>query len=112
MNAEKKSVKAIIRITLMVCMIIPAMGVTAQKADRDKIGTNGANQKNRCSQVARNTQLTNLSSFQAERQGFEPWVPLRAHWFSRPAQSATLSPLREGSPVGRIILSNVNRFQT
>ena len=30
----------------------------------------------------------------AERQGFEPWVPLRAHWFSRPAQSATLSPLR------------------
>jgi len=34
------------------------------------------------------------SDCQAERVGFEPTVPLRAHWFSRPAQSAALSPLR------------------
>lgn len=94
MNAEKKPVKVIIRIALMVCMIIPAMGVTAQKADRDKIGTNGANQKNRCSQVARNTRLTNLGSFQAERMGFEPMVPLRRLRFSRPVQSTALPPLR------------------
>src|SRR4051812_29563188 len=30
----------------------------------------------------------------AERVGFEPTVPLRAHRFSRPARSTTLSPLR------------------
>ncbi len=31
---------------------------------------------------------------EAEREGFEPSVPLRTHWFSRPAQSAALSPLQ------------------
>ena len=30
----------------------------------------------------------------AERQGFEPWVPFPVLWFSKPARSATLSPLR------------------
>ncbi len=30
----------------------------------------------------------------AEREGFEPSVPLRVHWLSRPAHSAALSPLR------------------
>lgn len=30
----------------------------------------------------------------AEREGFEPSVSLHPHWFSRPAQSATLSPLQ------------------
>ena len=36
----------------------------------------------------------------AERVGFEPTVHLHAHWFSRPAQSATLSPLRWSSVTG------------
>ncbi len=34
------------------------------------------------------------SHCKAEREGFEPSVHLRAHRFSRPAQSATLAPLR------------------
>ncbi len=39
----------------------------------------------------------------AERVGFEPTVPLPVHWFSRPAHSATLSPLRPFSfPKGRV----------
>jgi plasmid stabilization system protein ParE len=33
---------------------------------------------------------------QAERQGFEPWVPLRALRFSRPVRSAALPSLRDG----------------
>jgi hypothetical protein len=32
--------------------------------------------------------------------GFEPTVHLHAHWFSRPAQSATLSPLRRACSSG------------
>ena len=36
------------------------------------------------------------SDFQAEREGFEPSVGFPPHWFSRPAQSAALSPLRGG----------------
>ena len=31
---------------------------------------------------------------EAEREGFEPSVPVKVHRFSRPAHSATLSPLR------------------
>ena len=30
----------------------------------------------------------------AERQGFEPWRPVKAYWFSKPARSAALPPLR------------------
>jgi hypothetical protein len=32
----------------------------------------------------------------AERQGFEPWVPLRVHTLSKRTQSAALAPLRPG----------------
>ena len=35
-------------------------------------------------------------SAEAERQGFEPWVPVRALRFSRPVQSAALPSLRGG----------------
>jgi hypothetical protein len=34
----------------------------------------------------------------AEREGFEPPVPLRAHLFSRQTRSTTLAPLRYGAP--------------
>ncbi len=34
------------------------------------------------------------SDFQAEREGFEPSMPLRAYRFSRPTHSTTLPPLR------------------
>ncbi len=32
----------------------------------------------------------------AERQGFEPWVPVKAQRFSRPPRSTTPAPLRGG----------------
>ena len=34
-----------------------------------------------------------MAAEKAEREGFEPSEPLRVHRFSRPARSATLSPL-------------------
>src|SRR5258708_15682679 len=34
----------------------------------------------------------------AEREGFEPSIPLRVYRFSRPTHSTTLPPLRVGSP--------------
>ncbi len=34
-----------------------------------------------------------------ERAGFEPAVPERAHWFSKPARSATPTPLHKGNHV-------------
>ena len=33
----------------------------------------------------------------AERQGFEPWDPVKGQRFSRPPRSTTPAPLREGS---------------
>ncbi len=44
---------------------------------------------NRCDSVD-----TVESDEKAEREGFEPSVPVKVHRFSRPAHSATLSPLR------------------
>ena len=42
------------------------------------------------------------NAFKAEGVGFEPTVPLRARWFSRPVHSTALPPLRRapGNPVG------------
>ena len=36
----------------------------------------------------------NRETFGAERTGFEPAEPLRAHGFSKPAHSTTLPPLQ------------------
>jgi hypothetical protein len=35
----------------------------------------------------------------AERQGFEPWVPLRVQRFSRPPHSTALASLRLGMQI-------------
>ncbi len=43
--------------------------------------------------VARATGRACAAEKVAERGGFEPPVPLRTHWFSKPARSAALSPL-------------------
>ena len=48
--------------------------------------------------ASRTTPHQSASDCKAEREGFEPSVILRPHRFSRPAQSATLAPLRR---VGR-----------
>ncbi len=49
-------------------------------------------------------------SAEAERQGFEPWVPVRALRFSRPVQSAALPSLRGGCYAPKAGLST--SFQT
>ncbi len=36
---------------------------------------------------------TSLASDVAEREGFEPSIPLRGYWISSPAHSTTLTPL-------------------
>ena len=46
------------------------------------------------SHVSAQTPLASRRRWDAEREGFEPSVPVKVHWFSRPAHSATLSPLR------------------
>ena len=35
-------------------------------------------------------------AFMAERQGFEPWVPVKGQRFSRPPRSTTPAPLHAG----------------
>src|ERR1017187_7867643 len=42
----------------------------------------------------------------AEREGFEPPEPLRAHLISSQAHSTTLPPLREGSKLRKIDLND------
>jgi hypothetical protein len=43
-----------------------------------------------------------LAQIQAEREGFEPSIPLRGLRFSRPVQSTTLPPLRDGLTSNRV----------
>jgi hypothetical protein len=61
---------------------------------RDKTGTacteNGTENQNPWEK----TRIRNITDFLAERGGFEPPVSFRIHRFSKPAQSAALSPLR------------------
>ncbi len=45
----------------------------------------------------------------AERQGFEPWVPVKAQRFSRPPRSTTPAPLRAGlacRPQGAVVIGS------
>ena len=85
---------AAVLLTLMTLLSPASQASATLRQERDKTGTTGYHFKCQGAEVDSRSVLGRLSSFQAERQGFEPWVPLRAHWFSRPAQSATLSPLR------------------
>ena len=39
----------------------------------------------------------------AERQGFEPWVPVKAQRLSKPARSTTPAPLRGGVVAAEIM---------
>ena len=73
---------------------LTAFPVSLQAAMRDKTGTTGNDVKRDCPEVAWCSAVVSTSSFQAERAGFEPAVPLRRLRFSRPVQSTTLPPLR------------------
>ena len=46
----------------------------------------------------------------AERQGFEPWVPLRAHWFSRPIQHRRNR--NRNNPLGNRLRASYTRAYT
>ncbi len=46
-------------------------------------------------QVQEFQELVNCLEKESERGGFEPPVPFRAHWFSKPAPSATRAPLQK-----------------
>ena len=48
---------------------------------------------------------------EAERQGFEPWVPLRVLRFSRPVQSATLPSLRGGCYGDPRVMSTTTHYE-
>jgi hypothetical protein len=62
--------------------------------DRDKSGTS-TQQNNPPPQIALGNQgRTGAVPNGAEREGFEPSIPLRVYRFSRPTHSTTLPPLR------------------
>ena len=74
-------------------------GAPAPKADRDNSGTTTGQRKGRHLQTAVATGVADGGSSEAEREGFEPSVHLRAHRFSRPARSAALAPLRRENKI-------------
>jgi hypothetical protein len=64
----------------------PARPVEASgTACRSLICTSGRDKPGRKSESPGCLRGYDAGNSRAERQGFEPWVPLRAHWFSRPA---------------------------
>ena len=60
----------------------------------DKTGTSGFKYTGVASQTLKKQEPAGAGSFTAEREGFEPSMPLRAYRFSRPTHSTTLPPLR------------------
>jgi hypothetical protein len=83
MNARKVVVLATVPGALLIGMVVIA--ALARDPILDKSGTKAVSAKSQGSQVASDNQLTSLGSFEAERGGFEPPVPLRRLRFSRPA---------------------------
>lgn len=53
---------------------------------------------------ARRSESLRFRTFFAERQGFEPWVPVRAQRFSRPPRSTTPASFRISHAVARVVL--------
>ena len=60
----------------------------------DKTGTSGFKSVGVASQTLKKQEPAGAGSFGAEREGFEPSMPLRAYRFSRPTHSTTLPPLQ------------------
>ena len=77
-------------IGLMVLVVPGCSGQTAL----DKTGTSGFQSAGPASQTLKKQEPARAGSFGAEREGFEPSMPLRAYRFSRPTHSTTLPPLR------------------
>jgi hypothetical protein len=60
----------------LVAGIMLTAAVAPGNVNRDKTGTNAERLKHQGSQVASSMQLASLGSFEAERGGFEPPVPI------------------------------------
>jgi hypothetical protein len=67
---------------------------TKPQTNLDKNGTTAWQEESRDPQALEVSVVAHRGSLNAEREGFEPSVHLRAHRFSRPARSAALAPLR------------------
>ena len=67
---------------------------SAEARDRDKTGTSGVREIIEGPQPVDLQEVTGLRSLLPERGGFEPPVRLPVHWFSKPAPSATRTPLQ------------------
>lgn len=90
---------ALISVGIIMALVCSAMssGMTYGRFDdRDKTGTTRYNNAKRLPQLSLQQPFTLSVGNNAERGGFEPPVSVNPHWFSKPAQSATLSPLRQG----------------
>ena len=61
----------------------------------DKTGTTGLRSEGPNSQALKKQEPAAAGSFLAEREGFEPSLPLRVNRFSRPTHSTTLPPLHQ-----------------
>lgn len=72
-----------------------AGAVNTEEANWDKSGTIGSRKDELGSQSSLKRHFASRVSTDTERQGFEPWRGLHPYRFSRPAHSATLSPLQE-----------------
>ena len=76
-------------------MLAGLMGqLQAEKGDRDKTGTRSYKTTRKLGQTLENLVPARAGSILAEREGFEPSIPLRVYRFSRPTHSTTLPPLR------------------
>jgi len=79
-------------------------GSTGSRDDKEEAPPEGNSRAIRPSKIERTLQVPEVQALVAslsnvtERAGFEPAVPRRAHWFSKPARSATPTPLRAEMP--------------
>jgi hypothetical protein len=83
MNVNANRAKEAAALVVMTTALI-AFPVALQVAMRDITGTTGYDVNQDNPEVAWYSIVVSASSFQAERMGFEPMVPLRRLRFSRP----------------------------
>jgi hypothetical protein len=77
------------------CPTVLLSGNTRRKPPVNELWFAGGTAKNEAAEMKKPPRKQRISRrFQAERQGFEPWIPLRGCRFSRPVQSAALPPLQ------------------
>lgn len=71
---------------------------TISSPSEDSLRTVAQSTKEKTPQAPELQELVACLSDRTERGGFEPPIPLRGHWFSKPAPSATRTPLQRLGP--------------